>query len=47
MRNLILLLLAITCLGTATLIYFGEQPRKELWATYSTIDAKPSVEIIP
>jgi len=46
-RNLALIIGAVALIGSAVLIWRGEQPRQELWATFRTIDAAPSVEIIP
>lgn len=45
--NGVALLAAFTLLGMALLIYFWNQPRTELWASRQTIEAKPSLEIVP
>lgn len=46
-KNLALLVAVATLVGSAILIYKGEQPRRELWATFRTMDARPSLEIQP
>lgn len=43
----LVLIAAVTLLGTAALIHYGSQPRTELWASWKTIEAKPSLEIRP
>lgn len=45
--NGVALILAFTLIGTALLIFFGSQPEPELWASWQTIEAKPSLEIVP
>lgn len=41
------LIFVITLIGTALLIWYGTQPETELWASYATRAAGPSIEIIP
>lgn len=43
--NGVALILAFTLIGTALLIYFGQH--REIWATYATRQAGPSIEIRP
>lgn len=40
-------ILGVTIFGTANLIYYGSQPRTEIWATCATREAAPSIEIVP
>lgn len=41
------LILASAFVGTALLIWYGSQPETELWVSYATRAAGPSIEIIP
>lgn len=43
----VVLIIAVTVIGTASLIHFGSKPREDYWATVQTIEAKPSIEIRP